>query len=391
MSKFFSKFTTSSSSSSTKQQQQHYRRERDRDSKQPAPHATSSSSTFTSRATANAPTSPALSPPAESPRKRERTTSTIRPLATYGGIGGGGDFSPGSFTTSSVSVSGKAPRLDLDFRIPGETATATADFLRIDDSSEGEGSENTAITEKERGVLRSTRYTYEQGRLFWKHTVNDLRILAVDKPGILEYDVNSFTQSEEDAFYRLLAIFTVATSPQILSSFPSLFNYFPPPAFVADDHDWIGDYTSHSGWIREGKVLSRALRWVLKRTSGERGSGTGSQAGLPQWYKTFAEEERQSNYPNAAFETLLRSQITAPHLNYLKAVFEQVALIGANGVRNGASVEWLCGVLGWWLLKVDGRGSSGRVTGSGVDFVARVEEWEGAALAMEHLFVCWVR
>ena len=203
----------------------------------------------------------------------------------------------------------------------------------------------------------------------------------------MSYDGFESTRHE---FYRLAAIFAVSTDPSCLTDYPSLSNYFPPPAFVTDDHDWSADYSSYSGYIRNPQVLVQFLKWVVKRVNCPE-SESRSENGLPDWYQRFSEQETTENYPPSAWHTILPSHVPTSYCRYLEELFDRVALISANEADNSASIDYMCGVLSWWLfaLQLPASVAKGDREDDRLDVLE--SRWEAAAKAMGHLFRCWIR
>lgn len=215
---------------------------------------------------------------------------------------------------------------------------------------------------------------------------------ALRSPGVLFNDApTTISRNSDVEFYRLLAIFSISTSPNLLSKFPSLSTYFPPPSFVSSDHDWTADYIGYSGWIRNPKVLARLLRWVSKRVVDSDIPRQDSVGKLPDWYKQFRWQEEEQNLPVSGFDTILRPLVPPAYFEYLRNLFEQMALICANAAQNGASVEWTSGVLGWWIIGIDYYRRIA-LDSSADDVWAEFETaWMEARNAMHHLFLSWVR
>ena len=206
---------------------------------------------------------------------------------------------------------------------------------------------------------------------------------------LFDLPYNEFETTRQD-FYRLAAIFTISSDPSCLSEYPSLSDYFPPPAFVTDNHDWYADYSSYSGYVRNPQVLVRFLRWITKRVNGP-DAGARSGDGLPEWYSKFAEHESREGFPRNAWHTILESHIPTSYCHYLEELFDRVAIVCANEADNGASIDYMCGTLGWWLLGSDLLVPTLNAD-KRVDRLAALEErWTSASKAMGHLFRCWVR
>ena len=186
--------------------------------------------------------------------------------------------------------------------------------------------------------------------------------------------------------YRLAAIFAVSSNPSSLASYPSLSDYFPPPAFVTDNHDWLSDYSSYSGYTGDPRVLVYFLRWVTKRVQLP-DQGAVDDQGLPQWYTKFVEQEQTQAFPENAFRTILSDLIPVAYGRYLEALFDCLASVCANEARNDAGLEWMCDILGVWVLGASVEGDSNKDVGiEGLEV-----EWRSASAAMHHLFRCWVR
>lgn len=220
--------------------------------------------------------------------------------------------------------------------------------------------------------------------------------VALRSPNVLSCSSPaSVTRTSDAEFYRLLAIFSVSTTPSLLPKFPSLSTYFPPPTFVSSDHDWTADYIGYSGWIRDPRVLARLLRWVTKRIIDFDLAEQDAADNLPEWYKEFRRQEHEQNYPVNGFIVLLRPLIPPAYFEYLRNLFEQMALICANAAQNGASVQWTCGIFCWPIMGKYGQRS---IQLARSDVASEHEIWEDFEAAwfhdrdaMYHLFLSWVR
>lgn len=197
-------------------------------------------------------------------------------------------------------------------------------------------------------------------------------------------------ESTRQEFYRLAAIFTISTDPSCLAEYPSLSDYFPPPAFVTDDHDWSADYSSYSGYVRNPQVLVHFLKWVTKRVKGP-DSGSRSENGMPEWYRKFSEQETREDYPLSAWHGILPSYISSSYCRYLEELFDRVALISANEADNGSGIDYMCGILGWWLLDTQIPASAPKLEKENDQLDVLETHWKAATKAMGHLFRCWVR
>lgn len=186
--------------------------------------------------------------------------------------------------------------------------------------------------------------------------------------------------------YRLAAIFAVSSNPSKLPSYPSLSDYFPPPAFVPDNHDWLSDYSSYSGYTRDPQVLVHFLRWVTKRVQLP-DQGSMDAKGLPQWYTEFVKQEQSQGYPENAFRTLLSDLIPIAYGRYLEALFDSLASICANEANNDAGLDWMCDILGVWVLGA----SKNEHSSDDLNIEGLETGWRSASAAMHHLFRCWVR
>jgi hypothetical protein len=187
-------------------------------------------------------------------------------------------------------------------------------------------------------------------------------------------------------FYRLTSVFTVSMNPSLLHDYPSLSDYFPPPAFVPETHDWRSDYTSYSGYVRDPLVLAHMLRWITKRVSAPP-SGTRDERGLPEWYRAYVERERVLGFPPNAYKSVLEGLIPSEFNRYLEVLFDQMAVICANETDNGASVDWMCGILGWWIMGMEMDKENPSVDKA----IVLKERWSAASGALGHLFRSWIR
>lgn len=200
---------------------------------------------------------------------------------------------------------------------------------------------------------------------------------------------------------RLLAIFTISTSPSppaLLPSFPSLSDYYPPVSFIPQTEEWYeNDFKTNVGWVKDPRVLVRFLKTVTRQVEHNQRKLSASDAILPEWYNRFKILERSSSYPTDAFSRILSPLIPTEQCDALSTIFDIGAVITANSALNGCLArEVLCGSLGWWIMgsRMSDFGSQGRVMqdGSGKEGWTRVyRAWEEARDAMYHLFKSWIR
>lgn len=192
-------------------------------------------------------------------------------------------------------------------------------------------------------------------------------------------------EQEWQDFYRLCAIFSITTDPALLPQFPAVSDYYPPPTFISDNHDWVEEYKSYSGYIRDPQVLVKLLRWTSKRVNVP-ALGQVDSTHLPEWYRLFAERERQSGYPLDSFTKILRYLVPATYFRYLETIFEKMLVICPLEGENGASVDWVSGLLGWWVLGMQ------MTSPDALDVVDVMQQrWQASSRALGHLFRCWVR
>lgn len=189
---------------------------------------------------------------------------------------------------------------------------------------------------------------------------------------------------------RLLAIFTISTSPSpasLLPSFPSLSEYYPPVSFIPQTDEWyLNDFKTHVGWVKDPHVLVRFLKTVTRQIAHHQvPSGTGATV-LPEWYTRFRILERTSHFPADSFTRILSPLIPTAQYDALGTVFDIGAVVTANAGFNGcAAREVFCAGLGWWIM-----GSRvAEADGEGWRRVYRA--WEEARDAVYHLFKAWIR
>lgn len=205
-----------------------------------------------------------------------------------------------------------------------------------------------------------------------------------------------------DEANRLLAIFTISISSSpsaVLSSFPSLSDYYPPVSFIPQSQEWHdNDFKTNVGWTKDPHVLVRFLKTVTQQVNTEpsKHGGVTSDTGLPEWYHRFVSLERKSAYPADAFSRILSPLITPDHYRALWTIFDRWAVITANAAYNGCRArEVLCGMLGWWLMGARFEGAGGRdatVKGDGAEgWRALYSTWGKARDAAYHLFMAWIR
>jgi hypothetical protein len=309
----------------------------------------------------------------------------------------------------ATSTATAPPRIDLDFRIPGEQAAPEPSTSVTED-------ENTPLVKghakdlspAERRTVDETRFSPEQAASAWKVSGKDLLsigrysvrerfpVWTLDTDTLISFsgfkEKKLFTtpydgveRNHRDS-YRLAAIFAVSCNPSSLRKYPSLSDYFPPPAFVPDNHDWLSDYSSYSGYTRDPRVLVHFLRWVTKRVQLP-DPGSGDAEGMPQWYRKFEEQEKSRGYPEDAFHTILSDLVPGAYVQYLEALFDCLASVCANEANNDAGLEWMCDILGLWVV---GAQKAGRIDGN-MHIKGLEVEWRSASIAMHHMFRSWVR
>lgn len=100
------------------------------------------------------------------------------------------------------------------------------------------------------------------------------------------------------------------------------------------------------------------------------------------WYTAFATTESSQSHPANAFSTLVLPLLKESHKPLFLILLDLIASIAAHSETNAMNSTRLCQTLGYWLL------SSQKPSADALEVYG---EWHRASVAMEHIFLCYLR
>jgi Domain of unknown function (DUF1708) len=145
----------------------------------------------------------------------------------------------------------------------------------------------------------------------------------------------------------------------------------------------VSAFESELNYTRSPYDIAAVLRWGLRHLK-LHADAFGKDSSEWEWYTTFAETERVSNYPPQAFTQILVPNLPAAHSELLFATLDIISSLAAHSELIGSSGSKIAKLLGVWLLAAHRHVEND-------DWNTFYDRWERAGRIMEHLFLARIR
>ncbi|WWC88520.1 uncharacterized protein L201_003431 [Kwoniella dendrophila CBS 6074] len=263
------------------------------------------------------------------------------------------------------------PKLELGFDIP-----QTGDSIQGGDQLDIHGvGEKVELKGEEKGVIDSLRLSTGEVKLAWEVIGKALRESDLDTHGLmlpLRPNTSITTQ------LYLLALYTLAIRPDLLSQFPTIAAQFAQPTSNPSEI-WRERLTSILKDTESTSDIAETLKYTLRRLYPSPLEPL-IDVGL---YTKFVKAEQAASYPLDAYETLFSPRLKAGISNYLNEIFEVWSAIIIHAEQNTMTPGRIAHLLGWWTWGLGGDKID--------NWKHLYHEWKNAGQSMEHLLYVWIR